>query len=155
MFHSRLNLVACAILSVGTACASSGSTPTATADAGSTYDAGPATDAGGKGRIFVSTTTISNQAGKIFLAQVGGGSRVCFSITSNSVAVPATPMTDMPGDNNPCGAATAETLFDAGAATISVGIYVGGSQTPEKSVSRNVTVAGDITENIDGTLLSP
>lgn len=134
----------CAGLVGGAACASSGTSPTG--DAGS-----------GPGRIFISTTTISNQANKIFFATATNVSRLCSSITSNSFALTATAMTNTPdAGDNPCDpTVTPETVFDAGPTTITIGIFVGGQQTPEKYVVRTVTVAGDVTENIDGALLSP
>jgi hypothetical protein len=156
MGSTRFHLAVSIGLVVSTACASSGGTIAPTGDAGT--DAGAVTDGGtgsGPGRIYLSTSTISNQSGKILLAGVGNTSRLCWQIPSNSAAMPATAMTNFPGGNNPCDpTVTPETIFDAGATTVTVGIYVGGQQTPEKSVTRNVVVAGDTTDNIDGTLLS-
>lgn len=116
-------------------------------------DAGPDGGGSGPGRIYAATTAISNQSGKILLV-MAGNARACASISSNSFSLSPTAMTGMP-QSDPCGGATAEVTFDAGPQAVVFGVYVGGQQTPDKSTTVQVTVAGDTTATANGALLSP
>ncbi len=106
------------------------------------------------GKIYLKVSTITGQQGRALLALRSNTSRLCEFITSNSFSLPATAMTKNPGGSNPCGAKTAATIFQPGTYAVSVGIYVPGKQTPEKSVTLNVTVNGDTTADVNGGSLS-
>ena len=106
------------------------------------------------GKISLKVSTITGQQGRALLALQSNTSRICEFITSNSFSLPATAMTKNPGGGNPCGAKTSATIFQPGAYAVSVGIYVPGKQTPEKSVTLNVTVNGDTVANVNGGALS-
>ncbi len=113
------------------------------------------------GKITVSSTAITGQEGKTLVVSAvpaGGGAglaRICAAITSDPFTLPPTVMTDPPAEPNPCGPPTPETVFVQGSYTITAGVYVGGSQTPdaETQMAAEIT-AGDISVDLDGAELS-
>ena len=56
--------------------------------------------------------------------------------------------------HNPCADSATVTTFPEGRYLISVGVYVGGSQTADKQFTRNVDVAGNVKVELDGAALS-
>lgn len=122
--------------------------------------AATATQGHGPGTVAITSSAISGQAGKVllvFATPAGGGQQVavaCTQITSDSFELPATVMTEVPAGNNPCEGGTGEATFDEGTYSLVAGVYVGGQQTPEAQATVNVTVAGDVTAEIDGAELS-
>ncbi len=116
-----------------------------------------ATTTGDPGRINVTVSEITGQAGKVLivLGQNNAGS-LCAMIDADPWALP-TPgaLRELPGgDGGPCGEGTAEVLFAAGDTRITAAIFVPGSQTPEATMDMVVPVDGDITVTIDGDRLS-
>ena len=121
-----------------------------------------ATARGAPGTITVkSSSPIVGQKDKVllaFAAPQGGGptARACVPITSDRFSVPATVMTDMPADQNPCGGSTPATVFPKGTYTVTAGIYAPPASTPEKETKLTVQVSGDapVEVQIDGAALS-
>ncbi|TNF36272.1 MAG: hypothetical protein EP329_05385 [Deltaproteobacteria bacterium] len=106
--------------------------------------------------IRVSSSSISGRKGKV-LVVLGpeNGSRLCAPIGSDPFTLPAMPLTDLPVDGNPCGAATDATRFVDGTYTVHASIFTPGSQTPEVTRSATAEVAGaDVTVQLDGAALS-
>jgi hypothetical protein len=115
------------------------------------------TTAGEPGRITVTVSEITGQAGKIFmiLGQNNAGS-LCAMIDADSWALP-TPgaLTELPGGGGgPCGEGTPEVAFPAGDTRLTVAVVVPGNSSPEASIDMVVPVNGDITVTIDGGRLS-
>ena len=112
---------------------------------------------GDGGRILVSVSEITGQAGKILvvLGQSRAGS-FCATIDSDQWALP-TPeaMTELPGrDDGPCGEGTPEVTFPAGDITVTAAVVVPGRAEADASTVLLVTVDGDVAVAIDGALLS-
>lgn len=110
------------------------------------------------GRIYLQGTLIMGQQGKIVLgsaAPAGSGpfASVCWTIDDSPDTIDVTAMTDIPA-GNPCAGGTAETIFAGGDYTIVTGVYVGGSQAPERQVTLDVHVDGDRFVTVDGAALS-
>lgn len=81
-------------------------------------------------------------------------SRACIQIASDNFILPETRLFDLPAGNNPCGDSPGVTTFAEGRYLLNIGVYVGGSQTADKQVSRNVDVAGNVKAELDGAALS-
>lgn len=79
--------------------------------------------------------------------------RACRSIDSDAFGVAYTAMSEVP-PGNPCGPATADAVFPAGVYTITVGVYQGGQQTPDKQITLDVPVDGDEFPTFNGIALS-
>jgi len=132
-----------------------GTTPEGTSPAAQTSAA-----AQGPGTITLTSTAIEGQSGKILLvfATAEGGqerlARLCRSIDSDSFELSGGTLTDVPSGDDPCGGDTPATTFDEGTYQVTAGVYVGGQQEPEKQATVTVTVAGDVTAELDGGSLS-
>jgi|GEM_PF-3191786 len=107
-------------------------------------------------RINVSSTAITGRQGKVLVVSgPNGGSRLCVPIGSDPFVLPAMALTEMPGDGNPCGAATAEARFTDGDHVVQASVFAPGSQSPEASTSATAVVAGAaVTVELDGAALS-
>lgn len=120
-------------------------------------DAGAGSPA--SGTISLQGTMISGQQGKIVLAfaapEGGGGpvARACWTIDSDAFGSSYTVMTEVPV-GNPCGGQTADALLPGGVYTITVGVYQGGSQTPDKQVTLAMPVDGNAFPTFNGMALS-
>jgi hypothetical protein len=127
-------------------------------DEGGATSAAATTPASGPGTITLSSTAISGQDGKVLLVFATSGqdrlARACVPITSDSFEVTGVVMSDVPEGNDPCGGETPETTFEEGDYSLSAGVYVGGQQTPDAETTLSVSVAGDVTAEIDGAELS-
>ena len=116
--------------------------------------------ASGPGTITITSTAIVNQGGKMFVvAAIPATSttpvgRACVPITSNAFTVSATTLVEVAASSNPCDPASAIRTFAAGSYTVTSGIFVSGSTTPEKLTTQTVQVAGNVTASISGTVLS-
>ena len=116
--------------------------------------------ASGPGTIIITSTAISNQGGKVLVvAAIPEGQstpigRACIAITSNAFSAPATTMVEIAASSNPCDPASVTKSFPAGRYNVTSGIFVSGSQTPEKLTAQTVTVAGNVSASITGSLLS-
>lgn len=115
--------------------------------------------AGGAATINIQSTAILGQQGKIllmFAEPEGGGQplgRICATINSNIFALPVAAITEMSG-GNPCDPPTSDVVFAPGMYRLTVGVYQGGSQTPELTVSIDVEVPGASYYSLDGAALS-
>lgn len=127
-------------------------------DDNSKSDGSPA--ASGPSTVTVTSSGIAGQSGKslvIFVSSGSGGpvARACLSITSDKFEVPATVLTDMPSQGQPCGESTPKTVFPDGTYTLSAGIYVPPATQPEKQTQATVQVSGAAQQvKIDGGALS-
>ena len=114
----------------------------------------------GPGTITVrSTAPIRGQNGRALLVYVTREgqaplARACIMIGSDSFAVPATKMTDVPSGNDPCAGTTAATTFAEGRYTLTAAIYAPPAQTPDKQATLTVEVKGNVEVVIDGGALS-
>ncbi len=119
----------------------------------------PAGGSGGvPGTVTVSSTEISGQSGKLLIVFVdspgGAAGRLCVPITSDPFVLPPTVLTEIPGDENPCGDPTDTVVFPAGDYTLTAGIYVGGSETPEAQAQVPIAVNGNVGLQLDIAALS-
>ncbi len=80
--------------------------------------------------------------------------RACISIASDNFLLPETRLFDLPPGGNPCADSSGVTTFSEGRYLLNIGVYVGGSQTADKQISRNVDVAGNVKVELDGAALS-
>ena len=116
-------------------------------------------DAAGPGKITVSSSAITGQNGKALVMGVNmqgvPPAGACVFLDSDSYSLAPTVLIDTPGQGGPCGGSTPETVFPAGTYTVSAGIYMPGSQTPERQVQAEVVVDGDKTVKLDGAALAP
>jgi hypothetical protein len=123
-------------------------------------DGGTDPSPSGPGTITITSSAIANQPGKILVitAQPEGGGelagRACIPITSSSFTVPATVMVEIASSGNPCDPAATTKVFAAGRYSITAAVFVGGSQTPEKTTTQTVEVSGNVTASVDGAALS-
>jgi hypothetical protein len=119
---------------------------------------GPADSAGGAGTITVSSSAIHGQQGKVLVVVIndpgGASGSLCANIDSNAFVLAPAVLTQLPGGGGPCGGQTAEASFPQGSYQLAAGVYVGGSQTPEKRVQVTVDVSGDSQVELDGAALS-
>ncbi len=115
-------------------------------------------DAAGPGKITVSSSAISGQNGKALVIGVNmqgvPPTGACVLLDSDSYSLAPTVLTDQPDQGGPCHDPTPETVLPAGTYTVSAGIYMPGSQTPEKQVQADVVVDGDATLVLPGSALS-
>jgi hypothetical protein len=159
----RLLVVSAAVLAVLTVvgCGGGGN------DAGGEGDtdvspppAGTIAPAEGPGTITLTSSAIRGQAGKVLLVfamPAGGGERIaraCTQIASDDFTLGGAVMTEMPAGENPCAEGTSEVTLTEGTYTLIAGVYVGGQQTPEAETTLAVTVAGDVTAELNGDELS-
>lgn len=112
---------------------------------------------GDPGRISVTVSEITGQAGKILiiLGQNNAGS-LCAVIDADAWALP-TPgvLAELPGgDGGPCAEEAPAVVFPAGDTRLTVAVVVPGNPSAEPSIDLIVTVDGDVTVTIDGTRLS-
>ncbi len=119
--------------------------------------ASPAADADGFS-VSVTTSAITGQEGKtllIFAQPEGGGETAvaCVPIDSAFFEPPALQMQEMP-QGNPCAGGTSAASFAAGDTVLTAGVYVPGSQTPDRQVIATVEVQSDRTWELDGVMLS-
>ncbi|HSP56161.1 MAG TPA: hypothetical protein VLS25_11305 [Dehalococcoidia bacterium] len=110
-------------------------------------------------QVPISTGTITGQQGKMllfFATPAGGGetSVACASIDADVYDTPDLVLKEMPQSGNPCEGGTPDAFILPGTTTVTAGVYVGGSQTPEKQVSTTVDVQFDFPLILDGTVLS-
>jgi hypothetical protein len=121
-------------------------------------NAGAADSAGGAGTITVSSTAIHRQQGKVLVVVIndpgGASGRLCANIDSNAFVLAPAVLTQFPNGGSPCGDQTSEAVFPEGSYQLTAGVYVGGSQTPEKQVQVTVDVSGDSQVELDGAALS-
>jgi hypothetical protein len=120
--------------------------------------AASATPGSGPGTITLTSSAISGQSGKILLVFATGGdgnrvARLCQPISSDEYELPGSAMTEIPAQD-PCGNDPDVVTFDEGTYQLTAGIYVGGEQTPAKTTTLTVDVAGDVTAELDGAELS-
>lgn len=137
------------LLAAGIACGKSddGSTPTSPS-------------ASSPGTITVTSSAIVNQNGKVFVvAAIPEGQsipigRACVPITSNAFVAPPTVLVEIATSNNPCDPASVIKTFPAGRYSVTSGVFVSGSTTPERVTAQTVQVAGSVSASVNGTLLS-
>jgi hypothetical protein len=112
------------------------------------------------GTITMTSTSINNQGGKVLvIAAIPEGTtnpvgRACVPITSNAFVLSATLLVELAASANPCDPASTTRTFAAGRYSVTSGIFVGTSTTPERLTSQTVQVSGNVTASINGTLLS-
>jgi hypothetical protein len=108
---------------------------------------------------LLSGSTILGQQGKIVLAfatptgQPGPVAHSCWPISSNVFTADVTYMTEVPA-GDPCSGSTPEVVLPFGVYDITAGVYTGGSQVPEKTVTLQISVSGDQYSIFDGVALS-
>lgn len=109
--------------------------------------------------VSVTTTAITGQEGKmllIFAQPQGGGDTavVCVTIETAFFETPVLQMKEMPAGGNPCEGGTPDASIPAGNTVLTAGVYVPGSQTPDKQVTATVDVQSDRTWQLDGVAVS-
>ncbi len=113
--------------------------------------------AGDPGRILVTSSQITGQAGKILVVMgQGNAGSVCAMIESDSWSMPEpVAMTELPGgEGGPCGEHTPEVAFPPGDNVVTASVYVPGETSARATTQVLVTVDGDVTAAVDGTALS-
>ena len=116
--------------------------------------------ASGPGTITVTSTVIVNQNGKVFVvAAIPEGQsipigRACVPITSNAFVASSTVLVEIAASNNPCDPSSVIKSFPAGRYNVTSGVFVSGATTPERVTAQTVQVAGNVSAQVNGTLLS-
>ena len=115
------------------------------------------TTTGDPGRILVTVSEITGQAGKIFMV-IGpnNAGSLCAAIDSDSWTLP-TPgaLAELPGnDAGPCGDDTPDVLYAAGDTRVTAAVVVPGNSSADAMIELLVAVDGDVTAAIDGAQLS-
>jgi len=105
----------------------------------------------GPGTVSVALAGMEGVQGKILLttltstvaptAQVAG---LCIPITSSPFSMAEVMKARKTGVDNPCDLEATAKVVDPGTYQLTLGVYVGGSQTPERCSSMAVIVEGDI-----------
>ena len=108
--------------------------------------------------VSVTTSAITGQNGKMLLffaePQAGGTKVACIPINADVFDPPQTLLKEMPQANNPCESGTPDAFIVPGDLTITAGVYVGGSQTPEKQVTATVDVQDASNWRLNGVALT-
>ncbi len=108
--------------------------------------------------VTVGASTITGQEGKILLffaePQAGGTKVACTQIDAAVFQSPGLVLKEMPQSGNPCEGGTPDAFIVPGMTEITAGVYVGGSQTPEKQVTATVDVQDESTWILDGAALT-
>jgi hypothetical protein len=118
----------------------------------------PAADAAGF-PVSIGATTITGQDGKILLifAQPEGGGQTavsCTQITGPFFQPPEVQLKEMPQSGNPCEPGSPDAFILPGMTVITAGVYVGGSQTPDKQLTTTVDIQDVSIYVLDGLALS-
>lgn len=112
---------------------------------------------GDPGRILVTVSEITGQAGKMLMVLgQNNAASLCVVIDADpwTLSTP-TAMTELPGaDSGPCGEGTPEVSFPAGGAALTAAVLVPGSQSADVTTPLIITVDGDALAAIDGAKLS-
>lgn len=108
--------------------------------------------------VSVGTSTITGQEGKVllFFAEPAGGGdqKVACAPINSEIFDPGALVLKEPPQGDPCAGGTPDAFILPGMTTIRAGVYVGGSQTPEKQVTATVDVQDESTWILDGVALT-
>jgi hypothetical protein len=108
--------------------------------------------------VYVTTTNITGQEGKVlvFSAQPEAGEMkvACAQIDAAVFDTPNLLLKEAGQGANPCDTGLPDAFILPGQMTITAGVYVGGSQTPERQVSTTVNVQDESTWQLDGVALT-
>jgi hypothetical protein len=136
--------LAAALMSVLVACGGDEAPPTASSAPRGGESSPAASD---PGTITLTGGAINGQRGKVLLVlaspQAGGApvARACIPITSNSFAVPKTVMTEVPANQEPCGASSQASVLAPGTYTLTAGVYAPPSQKADRESSQTIEVS--------------
>jgi len=103
----------------------------------------------GPGKVTIKVTDLAGASGKILLGMLypkGGGAVVagiCVSVMADPFSTTTVMKAPKPGVDNPCDLDTADKVVDEGDYDLNLGVYMGGSTTPEQCAKAAVSVSGD------------